>query len=120
MPKIPEFVSWALTFFVVLLALIFFRADSLHTAGTFTASLFNPHHALSVATLLPTIKTLTAFSMAMLPIGLVLAFAGPSSDQLSRDFKPTLVNALATSTLFVTCCLFLAFNTAQSFLYFQF
>jgi alginate O-acetyltransferase complex protein AlgI len=120
MPRIPEFLSWALTFFVVLLALIFFRADSLHTAVAFTASLFNPHHASSVATLVPTIRALTAFSMAMLPVGLIAAFAGPSSDQLSRDFKPTLVNALTTSTLFVTCCLFMAFNTSQSFLYFQF
>jgi D-alanyl-lipoteichoic acid acyltransferase DltB (MBOAT superfamily) len=120
MPHIPEFVSWALTFFVVLLALIFFRAESLHTGFAFTAALFNPHRAFALATFLPTLKTLTIFSQAMLPLGLVLAFFGPSSDRLSRDFKPTLATALTTGALFVASCIFMAFNTSQSFLYFQF
>ena len=120
MPHIPEFVSWALTFFVVLLALVFFRADSLHTGFAFTAALFSPNHALSLANFMPTLKTLTAFSQAMLPVGILLAFFGPSSDQLSRDFKPTVTNALTTGALFVTSCIFMAFNTSQSFLYFQF
>jgi len=120
MPVLPAFPSWLLTFAVVDIALLFFRADSLHAAFAMLTALVNPHHAAAVATLAPALRDLTAVNLLMLPLGLALAFFGPSSDQLSRDFKPTLSNALATSAVFVASCLFMTFNAAQSFLYFQF
>jgi alginate O-acetyltransferase complex protein AlgI len=118
--ELPGFVCWMLTFFVVNLALIFFRSDSLRQGLAISVQLFNPMHALTAVTLAPTVRGITAFSLAMLPLGMVLAFFFKSSDQLGRDFKPTLLNALTTSGLFVVSCIYMAFNTSQSFLYFQF
>lgn len=120
MPKIPAFPSWLLTFFVVVIALLFFRANSLGAAGRMSASLFNPHNAFEAATLGGSLHELSLLSLIMLPGGIALAFFGKSSDQLSREFTPTLQNALVTGVMFASSCLFMAFNTSQSFLYFQF
>ena len=120
MPILPGFVSWMITFAVVDIALLFFRASSLRSAVQIADSLFNPHHAAAVLTLAPTLHSLTGINLVMLPLGLGLAFFGPSSDQVSREFQPTSINALATGIVFVLSCLYMAFNTAQSFLYFQF
>jgi alginate O-acetyltransferase complex protein AlgI len=120
MPRIPAFPSWVLTFFVVIFAEIFFRAVSLGAGGRIALSLFNPHHGLGLATLAPALHGLTAVNLAMILVGLLVAFYGKSSDELSREFKPTVANVAATSGLFVASSLFLAFNTSQSFLYFQF
>ena len=120
MPVIPPFVSWMLTFALVNVALIFFRSLSLAAALHMLASLFNPHRPFSLVAVKPAVASLTAVNLVMVPLGLVLAFFGKSSDELSREFKPTLFNALATGVVFVSSCLFMAFNTSQSFLYFQF
>ena len=120
MPAVPAFPSWLLTFLVVDLALLFFRSISLHAGGAMVRAMLNPHQPLAHATLSPAIAGLTAVNLAMLPLGIVLAFFGKSSDELSREFKPTLANALVTSAVFTGSCLFMAFNTSQSFLYFQF
>ena len=120
MPVLPGFVSWMITFAVVDVALLFFRASSLRSGFQMAGALFNPHHAAAVFTLLPTLHSLTGINLVMLPLGIFLAFYGPSSDQLSREFKPTSISAFATGIVFVVSCVYMAFNTAQSFLYFQF
>lgn len=118
--RLPDFVAWALTFFVVLTGLIFFRAETLGMGFSIAAALFNPIHALGNTSLAPALHGMTSFALAMLPVGLVLAFYGKSSDELSRDFQPTLLNALAAGALFTLSCVYMAYNTSQSFLYFQF
>ena len=120
MPVIPAFPSWLLTFLTFLVALIFFGATDLHSGGRLTAALVNPHHPLFSATLAPVLHGLTALDLLLLPVGVVCAFVGKSSDELSRNFQPTLPNALAVAGLFASCCFFMAFNTSQNFLYFQF
>jgi D-alanyl-lipoteichoic acid acyltransferase DltB (MBOAT superfamily) len=120
MPVLPAFLSWLVTFAVVDIALLFFRSVSLAAALQMLASLFNPHNPLDVALLKPAVAEMSIVGTAMIPLGIVLAFFGKSSDELSREFKPTLFNALATGAVFVGSCLFMAFNTSQSFLYFQF
>jgi alginate O-acetyltransferase complex protein AlgI len=120
MPRIPAFPSWALTFLTFLVALIFFGATDLHSGGHMVAALVNPRHPLLAPTLITTVRGLTTMNLLLLPIGVLCAFVGKSSDELSRDFQPTLANSFATAGLFVSCCLFMVFNTSQNFLYFQF
>jgi D-alanyl-lipoteichoic acid acyltransferase DltB (MBOAT superfamily) len=120
MPVLPAFPSWFLTFCVVLVALIFFRAENVHDGVRITASLFNPWHPLETPLLMPTVRGLTAFNLLLLPLGVLVAFAGKSSVELAQEFKPTLANAFGVGMMFVTCCIFMAFNMSQSFLYFQF
>jgi D-alanyl-lipoteichoic acid acyltransferase DltB (MBOAT superfamily) len=118
--KLPAFPSWFLTFFIVIYAEIFFRSVTLPAGFRMAGAMFDPRHGLAVATLAPAVQSLTAVNLAMVPVGLLIAFVGKSSDELSREFKPTLINALTTGAVFVASCLFMAFNTSQSFLYFQF
>ena len=120
MPVLPAFVSWMVTFAVVDVALLFFRSVSLQAATQMTRELLDVRHAFGHALLTPAVVDLTILNKFMIVLGVVLAFFGESSDELSREFKPTLLNALGTSAVFVTTCLFLAFNTSSSFLYFQF
>jgi alginate O-acetyltransferase complex protein AlgI len=120
MPVLPAFPSWLLTFLVVDLALLFFRAPTLAVGLRMTAALVNPSHPFAATTLAPAFHLLTIVNKLLLLVGIPLAFFGKSSDELSREFKPTLVTALATSLLFVVSCIYLAFNSSQSFLYFQF
>ena len=120
MPVLPAFVSWLLTFMVVDVALLFFRSSTLPAGFGMAAAIFNPHHASAVLVLSTTLHSLKPVNLAIIPLGIVLAFFGKSSDELSREFQPTLLNALATSSVFVVSCVFMAYNTSQSFLYFQF
>ncbi len=120
MPHIPAFPSWLLTFIVVLLALLFFRANSFHAAWAMTVSLLNPHHPLAATILMPAVKDVPTLNLLMLPFGAAIAFFGKSSDDLSRNFAPTVTNALGTAAVFALSCIMMAFNTSQNFLYFQF
>ena len=120
MPHIPAFPSWLLTFIVVIVALLFFRANSLHAAATMAASLINPSHPLMAGILVPAVRDVPMLNLLMLPFGAVIAFFGKSSDDLSRNFVPTMTNAVGTAGLFAFSCIIMAFNTTQNFLYFQF
>lgn len=121
MPKLPAFVSWMLTFVIVDIALLFFRASSLRAAGHLLLAMFDPRQALGATTLREALATLTITSkLVLLPLGLVTAFFWKSSDELSREFKPTFGTAIAVSAAFVSSMLFLVFNTSQDFLYFKF
>jgi D-alanyl-lipoteichoic acid acyltransferase DltB (MBOAT superfamily) len=119
MPVLPAFVSWLATFAVVDVALLFFRAPNVATAFHILGAMVNFRQPLATATLRASVS-LTLVNKAMLVVGAGVAFFGKSSDQLSREFKPSFSNALSTSAAFVASCLFLCFNTSQSFLYFQF
>ena len=120
MPVLPGFLSWLVTFAVVDIALLFFRSTSVVAGIDMLGAIVNLHHPLMIATLAPAVASLTLANKAMLVLGSGLAFFGKSSDELSREFKPTYGNALATSGVFVATCIFMCFNTSQSFLYFQF
>jgi D-alanyl-lipoteichoic acid acyltransferase DltB (MBOAT superfamily) len=119
MPILPGFVSWMVTFAVVDIALLFFRSPNVSTALHMLAAMVNLHSPFALSTL-STAASLTLVNKAMLIFGTGAAFFGKSSDELSREFKPSLSNALVTSAVFVASCLFMCFNTSQSFLYFQF
>jgi D-alanyl-lipoteichoic acid acyltransferase DltB (MBOAT superfamily) len=120
MPVLPGFLSWLLTFVVVDLALLVFRAPDLAGALKMGSSLVNPNSAFALPMLKLVVSTLTKFNLVVLPFGIALAFFGKSSDELSREFTPSLTNAMALSGMFVACCLFMTFNSSQEFLYFKF
>jgi len=120
MPVLPGFVSWMLTFAVVNIALLVFRSENVPAAVHMLAAMFNLHHPLEVATLCAAMANLTLVNRLMLLLGTGVAFFGKSSDVLSREFKPSLANAIGVGAALVASGLFMCFNTSQSFLYFQF
>ena len=120
-PKLPLFVSWMITFVVIDIALLIFRSQDVPTAGRMLAEMANPRHAFGGLVLLPALASMTAFSKYVLVgVGVVAAFFWKSSDELSREFKPTLRSLFATYTILVASCVYMVFNVAQDFLYFKF
>jgi alginate O-acetyltransferase complex protein AlgI len=121
MPVLPKFVSWLLTFVVVDIALLFFRASDLHSAFRMVAAMVDPRHGLAMPTLHAATQSLSVFSRyVVVGIGVFAAFFWKSSDELSLEFKPTLRYAVAAYSLLVASCLFMVFNVSQDFLYFKF
>jgi D-alanyl-lipoteichoic acid acyltransferase DltB (MBOAT superfamily) len=118
--QIPAFPAWLMTFMVFDVALVYFRAESVHAGSAMLMSMLNPHHALGLTTLQPALRGLTRLQLLIIPAGLAAAFFGKSSDHLSREFKPHLANALLIGAAYVACWCFMVFNTAQTFLYFKF
>lgn len=120
MPKIPLFVSWLLTFVTVNLALIFFRSSTMREATSMTIALVNPHHAFGMALLAAVRTSITARVIAAIMAGIVVAFYGKSSDQLTREFEPRSWNSAAVAGMVVACWLAMIFNTTREFIYFKF
>jgi hypothetical protein len=53
-------------------------------------------------------------------IGTIAAFVGPSSEQLSREFRPTLLNCAYAAALVLVGFLFVNSNIPSPFIYFRF
>lgn len=121
MPKLPAGVSWAVTFLLVMVAFLMFRADTMAFAGRMILSLVDWRQGLGAGVVAGTVRSLGLFKMVViLPVAVVMAFWGKASDEIGREFKPSVGNALAVSAVFLTCLWFLAFNTQASFVYFKF
>jgi D-alanyl-lipoteichoic acid acyltransferase DltB (MBOAT superfamily) len=120
-PHVPAFLSWVLTFMLVVTAESMFRATSLHAGLKIVSELYNPLHLLGYQRLLVLHKTfdLKLFGAPLLA-GIICAFYGPSSDQMERDLTPTVRRAIAFSVLTVVSWLFMGSNIPQEFLYFKF
>ena len=120
MPRLPPLLSTVITFAFVNLCLIPFRSPSLAFSLRMAASLFNPRHLLSTSAVVSTIHLQPLLQLVVLPVAIVLAFAGKSSDQLSNEFRPTFAGALAASGMLTAAVYFLVFFKTASFIYFQF
>ena len=122
MPVLPAFASWLLTFIVIDVALLFFRAGTLATAMVYLPHLVNLHNPIGIANLS---QMNGAGLMVWVYIfaqvsGTILAFSGKSSDQLGRDFKPTMFNSLETVAFTLVALIFLNSSISKPFVYFAF
>jgi D-alanyl-lipoteichoic acid acyltransferase DltB (MBOAT superfamily) len=77
--------SCLLTFAAVLLAQIFFRANSVHDAFAFLAALAGRHHAVSLYGFNPSRNDLVEIAA-----GLVIVWCFPNTQQILANFKPAL------------------------------
>ncbi len=119
--KLPAFLSWALTFTVVLLSFLIFRAASMRTALHLMAAMVNVHHLAGFDNVKPALQGLTVISrLVLLPAGIVAAFYGRSTDDLRQRFQPSFANALLVTGAIVASFAFSVFNDAPDFLYFKF
>jgi alginate O-acetyltransferase complex protein AlgI len=119
--KLPAWISWLCTFALVDVAFIVFRSPSVHFALQTVQSMGH----LSMLSHLPVLQDIrSSFSTIpyVLPwiIGLIVAFRGRSSDQLSREFAPTPGTASAAVAMAVISFVFMNLDTSQNFLYFKF
>jgi len=121
--KIPPVVSWLLTLLLVDISEIFFRSPTMAQALSMVSSLISFHSPLGTANL-STMHADRVFSVQIfgppILLGILAAFVGPSSEQLAREFKPTLRNALASAAIFVVACIFMNSSVGKQFVYFAF
>jgi alginate O-acetyltransferase complex protein AlgI len=121
--KIPSAISWLLTLLLVDISLIFFRSPTVTQALSMISSLISFREPLSTVNLSTMhqqgVLSLQIFGPPIL-LGVLAAFIGPSSEQLAREFKPTLRSALAAAAIFVVACIFMNSSVGKQFVYFAF
>jgi len=126
MPKIPILASWLITFLVYLFSFVFFRAPDIHASLFYFSRMFSWHLSLSGGNLAATYKLLNgegpmaAILLIAQIAGIVAALAGKSTDQLGRDFKPTMLNYLTVSACALFALFYLNSSVAKPFVYFRF
>jgi alginate O-acetyltransferase complex protein AlgI len=126
MPAIPNPLSWLLTLAVFDTAFVFFRSPDVHAAWLYLTRFCDWHHPFGVENLYKmngsgpgTGVMFVVFSLAQLA-GIGAAFFGKDSNQLARDFKPTLLTYAVTSACMLFALFYLSSNVVKPFVYFAF
>jgi alginate O-acetyltransferase complex protein AlgI len=126
MPAIPNPISWLLTMIVFDTAFVFFRSPDAHTAWLFLTRFCDWHHPFGVENLQRmngagsgTGVMFFVLTLSQL-VGIAAAFFGRASNQLARDFKPTLVTYAVTSACMLFALFYLSSNVVKPFVYFAF
>ncbi|MDE3103809.1 MAG: MBOAT family protein [Acidobacteriota bacterium] len=121
MPKLPGWLSLALTLLLVNTAFVVFRAADLAQAGTVLRTMLTPHHAAGLESLRAARLDLSAFKVLVaMPAGVLAAFLGPSSDEWCQRWQPTAWTALGVAGMVMMSMIYQIFNVSQDFVYFRF
>lgn len=119
--KLNQGVSWVATLAFVNFAFIFFRAPNLAAALDLCRALLPQSNLLGSSTFQETLALGDAMVLTVpVVVGLICAFAGQTSTDLSLHVKPTPVTALAVSLLILIALVFMNSTVAQDFIYFKF
>ncbi|XGC82242.1 MBOAT family protein [Bdellovibrio bacteriovorus] len=110
-----KYLKWTLTFFVVCIAWVFFRAPDFHVANIWLQKIFLLNSDISWDIVMIPMKHKDRF-FAALVIALGIAFTAKNTWE--REFKPSTKNALLLAFLFVICLSYM--GEESPFLYFQF
>jgi D-alanyl-lipoteichoic acid acyltransferase DltB (MBOAT superfamily) len=100
--KLPGAISWLLTFGFVNIAFIIFHSHTLTDAGRRIVGLLPQRNLFGIANLL------------------LVAFVGKSSEELAREFRPSLINSLAVVALTLIAWTFMNSTIVTPFVYFAF
>jgi len=112
--KLPNFLAWFLTIIFFNFSLVFFRADSFLDATQVLTSMFN----LSLLTY-PELEQFAVNKIALPPmiIGALLIFAKRNSNQIIKEFNPTLINLIGFLILAIISMIYLNSNFTQEYIY---
>ena len=124
--KMPPFFSWPITFFFVMIAWVFFRADSLQKAqtvlrGMISIDTFKMSNFMSDITSLGGPASGFAeviFRGTILISAIIISFGFCNSKALLYKYKPCFSKSIITGLLIGICFLFI--NDTTTFLYFNF
>ena len=122
MPALPDPVCWLLTFMLLDICFVFFRAPNLQTATSYLSGMFNWSNPMGVANIgeLNGAGVMAKVFALVQIAGIVAALVGKSTDQLAREFKPTWLNMAATAACALIAFLYLNSSVAQPFVYVAF
>jgi len=120
--KLPNFLAWFLTFIYLNFTFVFFRADSFLDAIQVLTSMFNFNLLLSDGIMplhYPEFVQITANIVAIPPmiIGALLIFAKRNSNQIAKEFNPTLINLIGFLILAIISMIYLNSNFSQEYIY---
>nr|WP_233702034.1 MBOAT family O-acyltransferase [Helicobacter enhydrae] len=132
--KIPKIISWFLTFIFVLIAWVFFRAESVQGAFNLLKGMFSTNIVLPIS-LETRLNFLMQYGIAFgrwasvitepsyvvfssIVFGFVVCLGFKNSMQIIANFKPTKLMLLAI--VFLSVIALLCFDRTQQFLYFNF
>jgi alginate O-acetyltransferase complex protein AlgI len=113
--KLPRYFAWAITFFAVMMAWVFFRAQSLTDANALVRSMFGFDQASSLPSQIQATPIMLLLCVSML-IG--WAIVAPNAQQIIISRQPKLRYSLIIPLMLVIGMLALGRN--YSFIYFQF
>lgn len=114
---LPRFVKIGLTFFIVLITWVFFRAESFGVAMNYLAHMFGQGESGTVALLLQA-EMLRGYNLVQIGIGLAAVWLMPNTFQMLHRF--VLWKALVGLVLFVAAVTMMFTRGHSPFLYFQF
>jgi alginate O-acetyltransferase complex protein AlgI len=120
--KMPNALSWLLTFGFVNISFIIFHSRTLADAGRRIVSLVPHHQPFGIANLLLMRDQGIILHLVGPPllIGLFVAFLGKSSEERAREFKPSLANSAAVVVLTLVAWVFMNSTIVTPFVYFAF
>jgi D-alanyl-lipoteichoic acid acyltransferase DltB (MBOAT superfamily) len=113
--KLPNFLAWFLTFIFLNCTFVIFRADSFIDAIQILTSMFS----LNLLTY-PELVQLGANKLAIPPmiVGVsLLIFAKRNSNQIIKEFNPTLINLIGFLILTIISMIYLNSNFSQEYIY---
>ncbi len=122
MPKLPHWLSWVITFAVIDVAFVFFRAPNLGSALLYMQHLAYWRGSLSMGFLreMNGAGVMTNVFLLVELIGIGIVFFGKSSNQLAHEFRPTWLNSAMAVACTLIAFLYLNSNVAKPFIYFAF
>ena len=120
--KLPNLLAWFLTFIYLNFTFVFFRADSFFDAIEVLTSMFSFNLLLSDGIMplyYPEFVQVTANIVAIPPmiIGALLIFAKRNSNQIVKEFNPTLINLTGFLILAIISMIYLNSNFSQEYIY---
>ncbi|WP_324751887.1 MBOAT family protein [Roseovarius sp. Pro17] len=116
--RLPVILKWALTFGVVHLAWVFFRAESMAQAVDILQTMFGLNPAAMEGPRHVVIANASAAGKYLL-LALIVVLALPNTYQFTRDIRP-LHKTLIGAVLFGIACIFMLISRSDVFLYFNF
>ncbi|MCR2802828.1 MBOAT family O-acyltransferase [Paenibacillus soyae] len=121
--KLPFILAWALTFAGVIGTRILFVSDSMSEAWQVMGKMvsgadFAGMDVSAVVDKLVTFAAYNAYTIALLLVGMAIAFFGRNSSQMTQDFQPGIRHAVAAA--FLLGVSLTQMTSVSKFLYFQF
>lgn len=115
--KTPTLVKWAYTYFIVIVAWVFFRAPSLSTATDYIGSLFG---CVTESDVSPIIESViyTPYHIISLTLAASVAFVAPGAFQWTQRISTT--KWVVAFALFALCIIALTTQSYNPFIYFIF
>lgn len=118
--RMPDWLSWALTFGFASMSLVLFRSRDLSMAWRFYSYMLPQANLLGVDSLRWVLPMTPVTLMRPVVIGVVLAFFFKTSTELARRMPLVPSRALAAAALFLLAAFFMNSTAAKTFIYFAF